>query len=552
MSEDQFKSLEDIRNYVLYLITNNNKRKIEKFLKKKKVTLKQLINLKDMDILIFSIENNASPKMIEYIVKEYNDLNYTFDFKLMGMKSPLYSALMNNNFKVADILLKNEANINYNIDKYVDILLYLDSNHLLNKANLRYLLSHNFDVVDTGAYLINNFSEDLLKIFFKYCFYDNYFILKLIRYSRNEIPVSSDKLGEMISNQNSRLNFLEDAYVRAIEKENFKVLKYLIKYDTFELFDNDQDDHYLKKTNNFERLFDIFSYYDLKYHTNKKYKFVEKLKKKQLNFNINLKKYVKSDIDNMRETVKKLIREGENDKLTAFLAMQNLDIKELNTSDFDILIYAIENMMKNSSDHNDVITTVFKYYKDNLKFSIGDDKHFKTPILSALAKNRFDIVELLFLLDNDDVFYRFNESEADIKRNMIDHMIENNMLTAKNLDYMLTSRHSFPIILRAGLISKFITNKKNDMAKVLINNMPHLINQDCYDAAIVSDDIELIESIYHKELKGPKQAILNMSNALGRTDNVEKIHYILNNTNDYEFKTEVLKFFKDYRKKYKK
>ncbi|ORX44821.1 hypothetical protein BCR36DRAFT_249816, partial [Piromyces finnis] len=218
------------RNYALYLIINDNKKKLKKFLINNNTTLTELVSLKDIDMLIFLIENNASHAMIKIILREYGNLDYTYDFKLMGRKTPLFSAIKSNKFDIADTLIEHGADINYEMD-HINILYYLDSNGLLNKENLKYILNNGFDIYNIDSYIINGLSLEFINIIFRYTLYDNCFIINLIRCSKQNIPISNNELNNMIEEQFSRI-FIENSwYMKAIEKEKYNNIGVFLKND---------------------------------------------------------------------------------------------------------------------------------------------------------------------------------------------------------------------------------------------------------------------------------------------------------------------------------
>lgn len=410
IDQNNLKTLEQKRNYALYLIINNNKRKLKKFLRKNYVTMNDLVTLKDMDMLIFLIENNASFSMIKEILKEYDNLDYTFDFKLMGKKTPLFSAIKSNRFDIADMLIEYGADINYEME-YLNILYYLDCNGLLNKENLKYIINNGFDIYNVDSYIINSLSPEFIKIIFRYTFYDNNFILRLIRHSKQSIPLSKVELNNMIEEQFSHI-FIENSwYMKAIEREKYNNIGIFIKndhnyVDSEEILKNGKINENEKEKES--KVFGLFNNYDAKYHINKKYDFVKKLQSNQLNFEMNkdvISENIISDIDIVRENVKCIITEGNKEQLSHYLMENKIKITELNTEDFDVLLFAIEYTGISDRDMA-IILYITGFYVDSIDTRIEGNRTFIIPAIPVLRKNKFKTADI-YIIKKRDLFFKF-------------------------------------------------------------------------------------------------------------------------------------------------
>jgi len=130
------------------------------------------------DLLIFAIENKASLDMIKYIVERtpYNNFNYGIRSNKYKFRVPLFHAIANNDFKVADYLISKGADLQYEFrctvgkvddpwscgglkycgyteeDTELDWYLYIGANVInyireikkVNEENLKYLEKHGF------------------------------------------------------------------------------------------------------------------------------------------------------------------------------------------------------------------------------------------------------------------------------------------------------------------------------------------------------------------------------------------------------------------------
>ncbi|ORX53411.1 hypothetical protein BCR36DRAFT_349344, partial [Piromyces finnis] len=73
------------------------------------------------DILTYAIEEDATAEIIDFICSLYKNINY----ELPNGKIPLFVAIIKNKYKIADILLKNHADINFINKNQDNILLFL-------------------------------------------------------------------------------------------------------------------------------------------------------------------------------------------------------------------------------------------------------------------------------------------------------------------------------------------------------------------------------------------------------------------------------------------
>ncbi|OUM58996.1 hypothetical protein PIROE2DRAFT_15611 [Piromyces sp. E2] len=122
------KSLDEFKKYV------NNFNSIDE--------LKDL-NTRDFDILICAIDNNTSIETIQFIINtfKYTSMNYYIEGINVhdNRKSPLFFATSKNEFYIADLLIKYDANINYDDG---NILRHLYLYRFLNEENLIYILNN--------------------------------------------------------------------------------------------------------------------------------------------------------------------------------------------------------------------------------------------------------------------------------------------------------------------------------------------------------------------------------------------------------------------------
>ncbi|ORX45980.1 hypothetical protein BCR36DRAFT_219189, partial [Piromyces finnis] len=159
-------------------------------------------------------------------------------------KNPLFSALASNKFKIADFLLKREADINYKINggeyKDVDIINYLyfisGFKDFLNTNNLKYILNNGFNIRQVTTDLINkmvnrNYSDGLLEIILKHFIYDDTFIIRLLSVYKNRVALTTEQIQNIITDEKRKINIDESVYENADEHENYDAINMILDYD---------------------------------------------------------------------------------------------------------------------------------------------------------------------------------------------------------------------------------------------------------------------------------------------------------------------------------
>ncbi|KAG4082731.1 hypothetical protein H8356DRAFT_1752817, partial [Neocallimastix lanati (nom. inval.)] len=116
------------------IINNNEIKELTYSILNKDTIFKDLCNSKYY-YLIFAIESNCSIEMIKLLLPYFSNLNYEYK-----KKTPLFIAIENHKFDIADLLLKMGAKINYMNNNKEYIMFYLYNKKKLNKSNLKYIL----------------------------------------------------------------------------------------------------------------------------------------------------------------------------------------------------------------------------------------------------------------------------------------------------------------------------------------------------------------------------------------------------------------------------
>jgi len=250
-------TIDNLRDNIIKIINDNNISDLIRYVEINHVILKELNN-NEFDILIYVIENSDSLQIFQYVISQcnYETLNYSFycnnnsrvyypesvgaDICYRGYKVPLFSAIAKKKFLMADILLVRGADINYrlNILNWEDInvvnYLYHIGSSYFNKATLKYIFSHDFNLKCLTTDLLNQFkniSDNGLEIIFNYCIFDNTFVLNMLGYFKYNIPISKKQLHSIITNQKNKIKIDRMCYDEALRLKKYDTVNLLIDYD---------------------------------------------------------------------------------------------------------------------------------------------------------------------------------------------------------------------------------------------------------------------------------------------------------------------------------
>ena len=434
--------------------------------------------------------NEYSNSDSEYYSDEYdcaNDKNrnentnnyYYKPFQHETNISPIYCAIINNNFELANILLCKGSDFGtYEDDTLFEFyffgeeILYnklniiekLFNDNMLNKENLSFILDIKFFKI-----------HDV--IIFKWIkAFNNLFLDIYFNYGKNY--------------NNIKIEF----YYCAIEYNNFNALLILYHHDKNE------------KNDIFKQLLHIYNYIEIKERSNHcfKYKNDSWVIYSETNENYkwcpeNNQKYVKLKdelMDNIYK-IKSIINKriilmneltpcndnGEpidllnlsEEELSYRSKNEILDDNDINNENFDILIYAIDNDASNEKIKK-IITDYkkqnksFNYYIKFIK-SIFEEKlgftescffrityDYKAPLFSAVSHGKYEIANLLIELGAD-INFAFDKNEK--KKENIDilkYIIQVRRLYLDNFKYILSK----------GYIIDNLINYKDDIIKYLL------------------------------------------------------------------------------------
>jgi ankyrin repeat protein len=365
-------TIREKREKVSSLIKSNNLDGLKNYVEIEHIDLK-LMNKKNFDSLIWAIECNVSPQMINYIICncKYKSLNYYIYKRFKGNISPLSCAILEKNFEVANLLLNKKADINFKIEND-DLFFFLFSKNQLDIENLKFLLNHNINV--PSSHFINMLIEagnnSITEVILKHYNFDIVSILNLLNFYKYKVPLTIPQLRKAIE----RIEFNESMYESAVSKDNYEALELLFKFDL-------RDEH--KRSKN---LFKILNNENNMY---KKDSIVDAIKNKRIKLSLD-KHFIDnlSTIEQKRNVIMDMIKEDKVMELNSFIKENKFSLSYFNNKTMDILMFAL-----NHKASYEMIKLIIRYNPyENLNYTVGFSD---TPLLSAISNNRFDVADLL-------------------------------------------------------------------------------------------------------------------------------------------------------------
>ncbi|KAG4100458.1 hypothetical protein H8356DRAFT_1273280 [Neocallimastix lanati (nom. inval.)] len=176
------------------IIERNNLIGLKEYIKTNRINLRYY-NETSKDILILAILKGAYICLIDFILKEcqYESLNYKLGYIECGYEVkinmyeyiPLYISIAKENFELSDLLIKNNADINYNEGIIVKRLF---SYGLLTNKKLNYMIKNGLEakwLLDIFLYN-DRVNDTLLNSIFNYTEINSYII--------NHTRISNDNI----------------------------------------------------------------------------------------------------------------------------------------------------------------------------------------------------------------------------------------------------------------------------------------------------------------------------------------------------------------------
>eukprot|EP00833_Pecoramyces_ruminatium_P006253 jgi/Orpsp1_1/1180285/evm.model.c7180000072785.1 len=419
MSKDSreiiIKNLDEILN-------NKNLFEFKNWIKSSDVKLKCL-NTNNFDVLIKAIDVDVSVEFIKFIVCQcqYETLNYIIKKNEMDV-SPLSLAILKENFKVADYLINNGSDVNF-------LKFNLD-----NRLKKRYMIENGMDITSEFLKdLIKCNEVDLLNLIFKNCVFDRAIILYFINIYKNKISLSNKQIQEKILKENHKFKFNNYIYELAIENNNYKILEILLRYD------NRKKDVIIKN---------LFQLGNEKKLREKKNKINDVIK--SYSFNLQWEKYMDNFI-NMEERINlitELFIKNDLKELKLFIKKYNFPMSYFNQMHNDFIILSIEN-----STSVEIINFIIKLCQPKtLNYTLSYNNEKKTPLLSAISKEKFEIANIL-IKNNANINYKIDNDT------IINYLYRHISMNKKILKYLLNTE----VHISSKFINVLIASKQNEL-----------------------------------------------------------------------------------------
>ena len=504
--------------YINNLVIKNEVSTLKTFFKDNKFELNDLNN-DDFNLLITSIQQNGSVKLFKVIIEECQ--YQTFSYSTSIYDSPLYYAIFYEKFQIADILLKNNANINYVSDNLSENILYHLYHHQnLSIKKLEYLLKNGAEyTVSLIEEFINKYDNIFLKILLEYTFSYQKLILKLLNFSRRHLALSTSNLESQILNEfNGASNIItKNLYQIAVNSDNYEAIKLLYDYDIRdqEVILND--------------IFEIFDEEDRLTRNGKKFNFVNLVESGILHMDIDFH-FLNNleNIDEKRAILTEIVLCNSFSEFKQYLKDHQLPISYYNTENMDMAILAIENNISLP-----MFDYICRHYR-NLNYCIDDILIYRSPLSTALAQNKFQMADILIRYGAD-IGYKIEGK--DIYEYLNDYQI----LNPQNLKYLL-KKCSYVKDITSNYISELLVQNNSQFLEIIFkhyifnescilnfltlykNKTPvsrehfnHIINKkkekinfedSFYEDAVSNENYRLIDILYHHDTRS-KQTILN-------------------------------------------
>ncbi|ORX68084.1 hypothetical protein BCR32DRAFT_272531 [Anaeromyces robustus] len=406
-------------------------------------------------------------------------------------------------FDISDLLISSGADINgkidfndydydYDYDCQKNIFNYLFKKNLLTVKNLKYILDKNLKI-DSNKILIQwikSFNNELLDTLFEH-------------YIMNHI-------------KEEKFSFIHEKYKNfyecALEEENYNAIEILIKYD-------------IRRKNKEDILMEVIylfnvdiNYLSLDNDNNRNNKgkfkiFFDSIKNEDLkNQIINIVKKEK------RAEINEILKKKSYSELNEYIKSHSLkDLKNLNSNYFDILISAIE--FKNPL--NIILLIINKLEYKSFDFIV--EKHesinnfnysLNTPLLNALAKNRFDVVDVLLYRGanlNLSLYSEENTFNSDSfwkDKKIFDYLDISKKLNSENLKYMINIFNNKQVILKPDFIFNWIQSKKNDLLEIYFNTYLYsTIKDEYYHNAITYKNFNAILILFKNDKRNKDEVL---------------------------------------------
>jgi len=224
---------ENVIKKIKEILQWNGPSKLERFIYENNFTSINLSNFNE--ILIYAIKINASIEVIQFILNKQYNKSLNLNFFNNKNETPLLLAISENNFEIANLLIKNKADINYMAKNY-EIVDVLFKENQLNTRNLKFILNNGLNEKNITLNLIEKLivlkkNEFLEIIFVHYNKYNIFFVNSFLNFYKNKTTLSDKELLRLMPKERNKLEVKEEMYKTAYSSKNWKVFRILFEND---------------------------------------------------------------------------------------------------------------------------------------------------------------------------------------------------------------------------------------------------------------------------------------------------------------------------------
>lgn len=547
---------------------------LKKYVEENNINLRDL-HSEDFDSLTLAVLYQTSIEMIEFIfshckyenIKYYCsaqipeeedefDIKYAFDF----CHDIITYSIAQNNFKTADFLMEKNNDPWIIFEETIETLSYYG---FLNINNLKYTICtdhiHNKKIPSTTIKSwIKHKQNSFLEVFLKYYGYynkndaninDRYYIKALFNKNYDAIMILYDNDNrkkkiilykliqffdyvDMCNNEHSN----EKHFLNYLNKNQYR-FKDLNLYCNDKLYhDDDSSDDNGKEDNEYDNM-DI----EMTFINEEKYK---KLKQDMKNNYLTIKKLLKR-----REKLENLLYHstsfyGHNDKFITYIEKYKVPMNKMNTYNYDLLIWAIEEGASNENiiyiiDHGGYKT--FNYYieYENNKNYRFKTRFYQTPLLAAIKKKNFKISHLLLEKGANINF--------DVPSMLPWYIYKFSFFDSESLNYILNKGYYHTEYLIKYCIRDPFCSSRNNFIKTIADHSVFDNDFIIYMLSLYKKKEKISQKDFQKLLFNEKRKLFNhkiidfaMKYCIKRDDGEEILNLILYYIDDEKIKSETL------------
>ncbi|ORX42944.1 hypothetical protein BCR36DRAFT_305058 [Piromyces finnis] len=478
-----------------------------------------LIEEKDFDEVISAIEYNVPIAYLDLLIEKKNyPLNKFIIFKNGEIKSPLYSAIANNHFKIADFIISKGGDINFTQHNINIVKLLIEKNLLTTKV-LSYLLNKNWNIMEIKDYIYDySFNFNLASKYIKYkC--DKNFVIKLLKIYQSKKSISKDQFDKIIINERN-FDVPYQWYYRCIYCSSFDQLKFFSCYD---IPSSIREKIEFIMDNNNDIIYPGFSLKLYEFIINYKYKniFLNNI----LDIN-HLNRYLNKILIKKRMELSQFIKNGNMERIFYFYQENEILISDINSSDYDVLTNCITSGF--SIDSLKKIISLFSYTNFNYEIPNSLINESVPLVIYTLLINRRDVCTFL-ISKGADINYRFLDKDNSFN-NVIQFLIHQKNFSYENFDYIIEIlKNKFKKIEKLNIpqyiLKLLIKEKKNKTFLLLVKEFLHYndFQDEWYTFALKNDNYKIIENLFVIDKRSSEQKVKYILKELKKAGGDDKI-----------------------------